>query len=222
MRIGNVQNGHISLADPKFVNLPADGSLQRFILSDGDILVSLTGNVGRIGVIKKEHLPGALNQRVARLSVRKGSPASKEFLLFFLYSDRFREELTGAGHGTAQQNVSTKDLVEFGCLFPHSPNSSGLSLKAAGWGVVEGSRVRREFPITAGRIASSSLSNSACAFPKFFSAFAFAVARPSYASSGCRRFRAARRGMGGNDRRQAGRFAGSKEAWLRVCHQTKR
>jgi len=26
------------------------------------------------------------------------------------------------------------------------------ALKAAGWGVVEGSRVRREFPITMGRI----------------------------------------------------------------------
>ena len=49
MRIGNVQNGHISLADPKFIKLPSDGSLQRFVLSEDDILVSLTGNVGRAG-----------------------------------------------------------------------------------------------------------------------------------------------------------------------------
>jgi type I restriction enzyme S subunit len=32
--------------------------------------------------------------------------------LLFLCSDLFREELIGAGHGAAQQNVSTKDLVE--------------------------------------------------------------------------------------------------------------
>lgn len=112
MRIGNVQNGYISTADPKFIKLPADGSLQRFVLSEGDILVSLTGNVGRVGVIQEEHLPAALNQRVARISIRKDSPATRELLLLFLCSDWFREELMGAGHGAAQQNVSTKDLVE--------------------------------------------------------------------------------------------------------------
>lgn len=112
MRIGNVQNGYISLADPKFINLSANGSLRKFVLLEGDILVSLTGNVGRVGLIQKEHLPAVLNQRVARITIRKDSPASKEFLLFFLYSDWFREELSVAGHGAAQQNVSTKDLVE--------------------------------------------------------------------------------------------------------------
>ena len=112
MRIGNVQNGYISTADPKFIKLPADGSLQRFVLSEDDILVSLTGNVGRVGVIQESHLPAALNQRVARISIRKDSPATRELLLLFLCSDWFREELIGAGHGAAQQNVSTKDLVE--------------------------------------------------------------------------------------------------------------
>jgi type I restriction enzyme S subunit len=121
MRIGNVQNGYVSLADPKFIQLPADGALQRFVLSEDDILVSLTGNVGRVGVIKKEHLPAALNQRVARISIRKDSPAIRELLLFFLFSDWFREELTGAGHGAAQQNVSTKDLVEIQIPVPPLP-----------------------------------------------------------------------------------------------------
>jgi len=112
MRIGNVQNGYISTSDPKFIKLPSDGSLKRFVLYEGDILVSLTGNVGRVGVMREEHLPAALNQRVARISIRKDSPATRELILLFLYSDWFREELSEAGHGAAQQNVSTKDLVE--------------------------------------------------------------------------------------------------------------
>jgi type I restriction enzyme, S subunit len=121
MRIGNVQNGYISKADPKFIKLPDDGALQRFMLSEDDILVSLTGNVGRVGVIQKEHLPAALNQRVARINIRKDSPAKRELLLLFLYSDWFREELMGAGHGAAQQNVSTKDLVEIEIPVPPLP-----------------------------------------------------------------------------------------------------
>ena len=112
MRIGNVQDGYISMAQPKFVKLPADGSLRRFELSENDILASLTGNVGRVGVIKAEHLPAALNQRVAKINIRDHSYIDKDYVLLFLRSHLFREALAGAGHGTAQQNVSTKDLVE--------------------------------------------------------------------------------------------------------------
>ena len=119
MRIGNVQNGYISTSDQKFIKLPADAALQRFSLSEGDILVSLTGNVGRVGVIKEEHLPAALNQRVARISIRKDSPATRELLLLFLHSDLFREELVKVGHGAAQQNISTKDIAEI--EFPIPP-----------------------------------------------------------------------------------------------------
>jgi len=118
MRIGNIQNGYISTADPKFIKLPDDGSLQRFVLSEDDILVSLTGNVGRIGVIRTEHLPAALNQRVARISIRKDSPATRELLLIYLCSDMFRQVLIGAGHGAAQQNVSTKNLIEIEIPLP--------------------------------------------------------------------------------------------------------
>lgn len=118
IRIGNVQNGYISLSDPKFVNIPFNSPLQRFVLSDGDILMSLTGNVGRVGVMQKEYLPAVLNQRVARITINNDSPASREFLLYFLYSDLFREELMEAGHGAAQQNVSTKDIVEIQLPIP--------------------------------------------------------------------------------------------------------
>ena len=118
MRIGNVQNGYVSLSDPKFVGIPPDSPLQRFVLSEGDILVSLTGNVGRVGVVQEEHLPAVLNQRVARIAINETSTATREFLLFFLYSDWFREELGLAGHGAAQQNVSTKDILEIQLPIP--------------------------------------------------------------------------------------------------------
>lgn len=126
MRIGNVQNGYISTADPKFIKLPADGSLRRFALSEGDILVSLTGHAGGVGLIQQEHLPAALNQRVARISIRKDSPVTQELLLLFLFSDLFREELICAGHGTAQQNVSTKDLIEIEIPVPPLPEQQRI------------------------------------------------------------------------------------------------
>ncbi len=111
MRIGNVQSGQITLTDPKFVQLPASGSLQRFVLAEGDLLVSLTGYVGRVAEVCEEHLPAALNQRVAKVTLKPQSQVNKKYLLHFLGSDLFLNPLVAAGHGAAQQNVSTKDIV---------------------------------------------------------------------------------------------------------------
>ena len=108
IRIGNVQDGEITLDNPRFIKL-ADKRLERFILSTGDILVSLTGNIGRVGVVKDEHLPAVLNQRVARIT-SKTVTADANFIFHFLRSNAFREKLQEAGHGAAQQNVSTKEI----------------------------------------------------------------------------------------------------------------
>jgi type I restriction enzyme S subunit len=108
IRISNVQDGEITLANPKFIKM-ADKKLERFILNEGDILISLTGNIGRVGIIQEYQLPAVLNQRVARIAI-KGLSADRDFLFRFLLSRNFRESLQEAGHGAAQQNVSTKEI----------------------------------------------------------------------------------------------------------------
>lgn len=126
MRIGNVQDGYITTSDPKYVKLLPNDSLYRFNLTSGDILVSLTGNVGRVGVIKEEHLPAALNQRVARITLRKDSPALSGWVLHYLSSILFRNTLDGLGHGTAQKNVSTADLVNIRIPVPEIVRQKAL------------------------------------------------------------------------------------------------
>jgi type I restriction enzyme, S subunit len=108
IRIGNVQDGEISLNNPRYIRL-TDQRLERFVLEEGDILISLTGNIGRVGIIHVEHLPAVLNQRVARITVKNQS-IDRAFLFRFLSSRAFREGLQEAGHGAAQQNVSTKEI----------------------------------------------------------------------------------------------------------------
>ena len=116
IRISNVQDGEITLANPRFIKL-ADKKLERFILNDGDILISLTGNIGRVGIIQEDQLPAVLNQRVARITI-KDQIADRDFLFRFLLSRTFRESLQEAGHGAAQQNVSTKEIESVQLLLP--------------------------------------------------------------------------------------------------------
>jgi len=81
IRIGNVQDGYIELNNPRYIRL-SEEKQKKFILSEGDILVSLTGNVGRVGEIKEEHLPAVLNQRVAKISLNSKS-LQKAYLFYF-------------------------------------------------------------------------------------------------------------------------------------------
>ena len=70
MRITNVQKGEIVDDAPKYYPLTEMTKISQFLLSENDLLMSLTGNVGRVGLLQKEMLPAALNQRVACIRIK--------------------------------------------------------------------------------------------------------------------------------------------------------
>jgi len=107
MRITNVQDGYIELNNPKYIKVDESNN---FILNKGDILMSLTGNVGRVGVVQESHLPAVLNQRVARINILYQEVLDKKYLFYFLQSPTFFSKVVSGGKGMAQQNVSTKHI----------------------------------------------------------------------------------------------------------------
>ena len=111
IRIANVQKGYIEDADPEFYPENYSG-LDKYMLKEGDLLISLTGNVGRVAILQKEMLPAALNQRVACLRI-KNPKISKGYLFHFLNSDYFENKCIQASKGVAQKNVSTEWLKEY-------------------------------------------------------------------------------------------------------------
>ncbi|HAK2053821.1 TPA: 4'-phosphopantetheinyl transferase [Salmonella enterica] len=107
IRIGNVHDTGINLNNPAYVNA-TELNAEKFRLSQGDILMSLTGNVGRTAFIKEEHLPAVLNQRVAKVAF--SSLIEKKFSFYLLRSNIVQSELLKCAKGAAQLNISTKDL----------------------------------------------------------------------------------------------------------------
>ena len=118
MRITNVQKGYISNHNPRYVQIKSNSNLAKLILKEQDILLSLTGDVGRAGIIKKEHLPCVLNQRVAKIDIIDKTLLDKEFLFLFLNSDIFLKKVEKLAHGSAQNNVSTKDILNINFNLP--------------------------------------------------------------------------------------------------------
>ena len=67
IRITNVQKGTIVDESPKYIDISRLTEFSKYELFQSDLLMSLTGNVGRVGLIDNDMLPALLNQRVARL-----------------------------------------------------------------------------------------------------------------------------------------------------------
>ena len=106
IRITNVQKGYVIDSNPKYYPESKINEISNFILKNEDILISLTGNVGRVAILQKEFLPAALNQRVACLRI-KDMIVNKKFLFFYLNNDLFEKLCIKNSTGAAQLNMST-------------------------------------------------------------------------------------------------------------------
>ena len=118
IRIANVQKGYIDNSDRAYYPVSFEKEFKDSILQKGDILISLTGNVGRVGVITDKHLPAALNQRVQGLRLRKGIPMSNDFLFCVLNLDEFESLCIENASGSAQLNLSTIWVRDFQIICP--------------------------------------------------------------------------------------------------------
>ena len=127
IRISNVQDGKIIDKDNKYVSLAMEKEIEDYMLQEGDLLMSLTGNVGRVGLLPKSMLPAALNQRVACLRLKDES--IKPFLLWYLQSPVFRERCESSGHGMAQLNISTEWLKQEYIPLPPLPEQQRIVAK---------------------------------------------------------------------------------------------
>lgn len=105
------------------INLPNDIQDHQ-VLKEGDILISLTGNVGRVSLCKS----GAylLNQRVGLLQIEGN--IDKEFLYQVLSSRRFENSMVACGQGAAQMNIGKGDVENF--VLPYSSNANNIHLVA--------------------------------------------------------------------------------------------
>lgn len=117
IRISNVQKGYIEDNTPVFYPFN-DINVEKYKLFEGDVLLSLTGNVGRVGLLEKKFLPAALNQRVACIRIKDDTTLDKSFLFNLLNSDSFEQKCILSSKGVAQKNMSTEWLKDYKISLP--------------------------------------------------------------------------------------------------------
>lgn len=107
--IKNVQDGFLDSAKSDFLNSVPRNMPEHCLLLIGDILLSLTGNVGRCCLVDADNL--LLNQRVAKLKPLNERDWAFTYIMFRQTS--MRRTLEELAKGTAQANLSP---IETGTL----------------------------------------------------------------------------------------------------------
>ena len=119
IRITNVQRGLIEDNDPKYYDISKIEELKNYMLKENDLLISLTGNVGRVGLLPKKFLPAGLNQRVGCLRIKDERNVSIEYLYQYFNSYNFERDCINNSKGIAQKNLSTEWLKNYKVSIPN-------------------------------------------------------------------------------------------------------
>ena len=104
--IKNVQDGFIDYDTDNTIGFIPDKMPAWCELGSSEILMSLTGNTGRIGLTFGEQ--ALLNQRVAKIEPK--DKASNPFLYVLLGSDSVQSKIQGLSSGSSQKNLSPIQL----------------------------------------------------------------------------------------------------------------
>jgi type I restriction enzyme S subunit len=112
--IANVQDGFMDTTDcSRIMELPSDLQAHHKLVR-GDLLISMTGNVGRICIVNDDNC--LLNQRVGKLMPR----ISNDLLHHLLTQRSFIASMMVKAKGGAQGNLSVSDILEHEFQVPKS------------------------------------------------------------------------------------------------------
>lgn len=112
LRIGNINSGHFLPSN--MVYWDYDTALEKYLLKAGDLVMSLTGTVGKddygnVCILGNDYELYYLNQRNAKLELVNG--IDKYYLSELLKFSTVKKRLTGISRGVRQANISNSDIL---------------------------------------------------------------------------------------------------------------
>jgi len=121
IRIGTVNKGYFDSAQLTFLPKSFEESHSRYIVYPNDLLITLTGTVGKDDygnafALTYEYEKYLLNQRVAKIC--NSDSYNLVFLKFFLKQKKVKNELIGVSRGVRQANLSNEDFYKLEVISP--------------------------------------------------------------------------------------------------------
>lgn len=117
VKIQNVRSGRVDLENCSFVSEPVASTASRYELAPGDVLITMSGEIGSVGVFKGGRR-ALLNQRVGRIESLAGANVDQRFLAFALQHPAVKAEFEAAAYGVAQANISPSLIAQIEVAVP--------------------------------------------------------------------------------------------------------
>ena len=94
-----------------FINENKFNELKRFTVKNNDLIISCSGTVGKISIIKETDPKGIISQAllILRFDQNKVLPL---YMYYFLTSKEGQKEILNASQGAVQLNIAPKNIVE--------------------------------------------------------------------------------------------------------------
>lgn len=110
IRIGNLTRTgiDIDLEDTQYVDLPDKAEGVRSRLQENDVLVSITADLGSIGLVPKQIQEAYINQHIAM--VRFKNPSQGKFMAWYLRSEYGQKDLLKNKRGGGKLGVGLDDI----------------------------------------------------------------------------------------------------------------
>lgn len=110
IRMGNLDHGTIELdfSDIQHVKLPNKAEGQRSRIRKNDILISITADVGMVGLVRNDDFEAYINQHIAL--ARPVMSESAEFIAWYLVSDIGLKQMQEKQRGATKVGLSLNDI----------------------------------------------------------------------------------------------------------------
>jgi len=125
VKIGNVQDGRFNSEECDRISKDRLHLFSKYLLKEGDILMSLTGNIGRVVVLDKINEPLLQNYRVGKFIPKD---IDSKFLAYGLASPTTTKQLALNSNQTSQANFGKQDFEK---IKIHIPNDRNIQNKIA-------------------------------------------------------------------------------------------
>ncbi len=118
IKIKNIDGNRVNTLDCECVSEEIATKNSNFKLLNGDMLIAMTGaTVGKVGVIYTSDEEYLLNQRVGRFQPIK---YYDEYVKIFASSSKFFESIQGQAQGSAQPNISAREIETVKIIKPNN------------------------------------------------------------------------------------------------------
>jgi type I restriction enzyme S subunit len=113
-----VKESGLTFEGANYISDEAHEAMKRSVIRGGDLLVSITGNIGR-GCIYPESYPEAnINQHIARVRVVKSELLNPNFLMYYINSEPVRRHFYLIKTGQAYPQISLKQVQDLKIPLP--------------------------------------------------------------------------------------------------------